>query len=139
MVKVVLDTNVIISAILFGGKPQQILELIFTSQAKGFLSRFIIAEVCGVLRKKFNFSQPKIDQIEELLVDSFEIIEPDFSLNLIKGQSNDNRILESAVAARADFLISGDTKHILPLRKVKGVKVVSPDEFLKQRQPFNRL
>lgn len=132
MIRVLLDTNVILSAILFGGKPRQILDLISAFQIQGFLSRHILAEVSGVLRKKFKLSQEKIDQIESLLVESFQVIEPDFSVNLIKGKLADNRILECALAAKADYLISGDTKHILPLKKIKGTKIVSPDEFLKQ-------
>jgi len=130
MIRVVLDTNVIISAILFGGKPKQILDLIFSFQVKGFISRYILFEVSEVLRKKFKFSKERLDQIETLLTDSFEIAKPDFNLNLIKNYPADNRILECALTAKADYLISGDAKHILPLKKIKKTKIVTPDEFL---------
>jgi len=42
----------------------------------------------------------------------------------------DNRILECALEAKAHFLISGDKKHILPLKKLKGVKILSASHFL---------
>lgn len=130
MVKVVLDTNVILSAILFGGKPRQILDLVLDFRIKGFISGHILAEVQGVLRKKFKFSEAKLNRVETLLIDSFELVEPDFTLDLIQNQPADNRILECALVAKADYLISGDTKHILPLKKIKKIKIITPGQFL---------
>jgi len=56
MIKIVLDTNILISAILFGGNPQKILSLIIDNKIQAFISPFIIFELKEVLRKKFNFS-----------------------------------------------------------------------------------
>jgi putative PIN family toxin of toxin-antitoxin system len=130
MLKVVLDTNIIISGLLFGGKPQKILELVIDKKIEGFISRFIINEVCEVLRKKFNFSSEDTARIEILIRKSFVLINPDFSLKIIKNQSFDNHILEAAIAAQAEYLISGDTKHLLPLKKIKKTKIVSAKDFL---------
>ncbi len=131
MLKIVLDTNVIVSAIVFGAKPRLILNLVLSGQVRGYISRFIITEVCGVLREKFKFSEGKIEQIENLLKSSFILTEPDFSIKIIKACQADNKILACALAAKADYLISGDKKHILLLKKIKNIPILSPEQFLK--------
>lgn len=130
MLKIVLDTNVIVSAITCGGKPQLIFNLILSGQIKGYLSRFIITEVCSVLREKFRFSEEKIEQAEDLLKTSFTVTEPRFSIKIIKACPEDNKILACALAAKADYLISGDKKHILLLKKIKNIPILSPEQFL---------
>ena len=52
-------------------------------------------------------------------------------MEAIVEKDSDNRILECAVEARADYLITGDTKHLLPLKRFKGVRIVLSDEFLR--------
>jgi putative PIN family toxin of toxin-antitoxin system len=130
MLKVVLDTNVLISAVIFSGKPRKLLDLVLNNIIKAFISPYIIFELKEVLYKKFDFSQEKKDQIEELLIKSFTLVYPKQTLSIIKECLADNRILECAVEANADYLISGDIKHILKLTKIDGVRITSADEFL---------
>lgn len=131
MLKLVLDTNVIISSINFDAKPELIVRLISSKQARGYISRFIIAEVCSTLRNKFKFSPQKIDRAENMLLTNFVLIEPGISINVIKNCPTDNKILACALAAKADYLISGDKKHILLLKKIKNIPILSPEQFLK--------
>ena len=131
MLKVVLDTNVIVSAIVFGGKPELILNLITAEKVDGYISRFIIAETCGILRQKFKHTESEIEAIEETLKNAFSLIEPNFSISIVKDNLSDNKILACALAAKADYLISGDKKHILLLKKIKNVPILSPEQFLK--------
>lgn len=131
MLKLVLDTNIFISAINFDAKPELIVRLVSSKQAKGYISRFIIAEVCTTLRNKFKFSPEKIDRAENILLNNFVLIEPGIIINTIKNCSPDNKILACAVAAKADYLISGDKKHILLLKKIKNIPILSPEQFLK--------
>jgi len=130
MIKIVLDTNILISAILFGGNPRKILSLIIDNKIQGFISPFIIFELKEVLRKKFNFPLEILEELEELIKEKFIIVYPKKTINLIKEVLADNRILECAVEAKADFLISGDTKHILKLKKINKTKIVSVNDFL---------
>ncbi|MCG2691917.1 putative toxin-antitoxin system toxin component, PIN family [Microgenomates group bacterium] len=131
MLKVVLDTNVIVSAIVFGGKPELILNLITAEKIDGYISRFIIAETCGILRQKFKHTESEIEAIEETLKNAFSLIEPNFSISIVKDNPPDNKILACALAAKADYLISGDKKHILLLKKIKNIPILSPEQFLK--------
>ena len=131
MLKIVLDTNIIISAIVFGAKPRLILNLILSKRAKGYISSFIITETGNVLREKFKFSEEKVEQVEALLKTGFTIIEPNFSIKIITACPADNKILACAVGAKADYMISGDKKHILLLKKIKNILILSPEQFLK--------
>lgn len=128
---VVLDTNVLVPAIVFGGKPEIILNLIRVEKIDGFISRFIITETCEILRQKFKNTESEIHLVEETIKTSFSLVEPAFSVNLIRNCPPDNKILACAVAAKADYLISGDKKHLLLLKKIKNIPIVSPDQFLK--------
>ena len=58
------------------------------------------------------------------------LVEPTKQLSIIKEKDSDNRILECAFAANVTFLISGDKKHIIPLKRINGIIIINPSEFL---------
>ncbi|MEK7634033.1 MAG: putative toxin-antitoxin system toxin component, PIN family [Patescibacteria group bacterium] len=132
MIKVILDTNIIVSSIVFGGKPRDIFSLVQEGKIEAYISSFILYEVKEVLTKKFDFNDEKLKEVRQLIKDNFIVISPRISLQTIKVHLLDNKVLEAAVEAKADYLITGDKKHILPLKKIKNTKIVSPEEFLKQ-------
>lgn len=130
MFKVVFDTNVYISAILTPGKPRRVLNLARGEKIGLFISAYILEEISRTLKEKFGWFNQDIRkslvQIEEVAT----LVFPTERIDIIKIHTEDNFILECALAARADHLISGDKKHILPLRKFRGVKILTPAEFL---------
>lgn len=131
-ISVVLDSNIIVSSIIFGGKPRDIFLLAIEGKIKPFISPFIIFEVKEVLRNKFDFEEKKLEQTEGILKESFAVIAPKKSLNTIKQNVPDNKILACALESKADYLVTGDKKHILPLKKIKNTKIVTAEDFLKQ-------
>lgn len=130
MVKVVLDTNVIISALLFGGIPGKILSLANKNVIKLLISPFIFNEIAQVLQKRFNWDEEKIMDALSAIEEVATVIEPKTKLSIIKQKDSDNRILECAVSGHADYIVSGDTKHILPLGEYRGIKILRPAVFL---------
>ena len=129
--KVVLDTNVLISAIAFGGNPRIILEAILRGEPKLFLSDFILDELKGVLqRPKFGFPPDVIRGVISELNAIGYIVNPSVRIRKIREDPSDNRILECAVEANAEYLISGDI-HLLSQKVYQNVKIVSSTEFLK--------
>lgn len=130
MIRVVLDTNVIVSAIVFGGKPRDIIYLIQEGKIQAYISSFILYELKEVLTKKFDFNDEKLKEVKDLINDSFINISPKISIKIIENYPLDNKILEAAIEAKADYLVTGDKKHILKLRKVKKTKIISAEEFL---------
>ncbi len=132
MFKVVFDTNVLISAILFGGSPRKCLELVIEGEIELYLSKEIIREVEGVLsREKFNITEENLRYIISSLDSIAKFVSPKTKLDVIKKDPQDNKILECAIESEADFIISGDT-HLLELSEFRKIKILKPADFLKQ-------
>ena len=71
----------------------------------------------------------RVMSIVDLLRDSFEVVIPSSRVTAVRADPDDNRILEAAMAARADCVVSGD-KHLLEMGEWKGIQVVSPAQFI---------
>jgi putative PIN family toxin of toxin-antitoxin system len=130
--RIVLDTNVLISAIVFGGKPRRVLDLVISGLVDCSLSIAILDELKDVLqRPKFGFSPALCFQIIEELHGVCDIISPTISVDVIRSDPDDNRVLECAVEAQANFIVSGDP-HLLNLGKFKEIRILSPADYLKE-------
>ncbi len=129
--KVVLDTNIIISAaISLDGKPARIFELFLNGDLVNYSSKEIIEEVTEVIsRPFFGISEEYRDFIISNLKDKSIIIKPSFNEEIITEDVSDNKFINCALSAKA-CIISGD-RHLLKLRIYKGVRVFSATEFLK--------
>lgn len=129
MIRVVLDTNVIVSAFLVSdGLPAAILDLALQRKVRTALSPPILSEMERVLRRpKFDFEPRKIGSFLALFKSRAKLVSPRLTLEVCREDPSDNRFLECAEAAKAEFLISGNKSHF-PLR-YKNTAVVSPREF----------
>ncbi|MFX0204096.1 MAG: putative toxin-antitoxin system toxin component, PIN family [Candidatus Hodarchaeota archaeon] len=130
--RIALDTNVLISAILFGGKPRRVLDLVISGSVDCTLSTAILDELKDVLqRPKFGFSADVCFHIIEELHGACDIISPSVSVDVIRSDPDDDRILECAVDAQAHFIVSGDP-HLLDLGKFEKIRILSPADYLKE-------
>ena len=130
--RIVLDTNVLISAILFGGKPRSVLDLVISGPVDCTLSTVILDELKDVLqRPKFGFSAEVCFHIIEELHGACDIISPSVSVDVIRSDPDDDRILECAAEAQAHFIVSGDP-HLLDLGKFEKIRILNPADYLKE-------
>ena len=130
--KIVCDTNILISGILFGGKPREILRLCSSGTVTNCISPDILKEVEEVLlRLKFGFKAKQVYEIIRLFRDTFTLISPDRRLSIVTADPDDIRILEAALSAEADAIVSGDV-HLLDLVNWNDIPVLSADMFLKK-------
>lgn len=127
--QVVLDTNVLVSAIVFGGPPEAIVRLAAQTSVRLILSPAIFEEFRRVLREKFRFTDQAVYTAETLLRRVGFVVEPRESIELIADDPDDNRILEAAAAGKAEVIISGD-RHLLRRGAFRGIPVVTPRWFL---------
>jgi uncharacterized protein len=128
----VLDSNVYISAVLFGGKPRRIIEAALAGRARLAVSASILEEVEGVLSgKKFKFPESSARAITNEISSLAETVEPLKKIFQIKKDPADDRILECALAAAADVIVSGD-QHLLALKLFRGIPILNPDECLEK-------
>jgi uncharacterized protein len=127
--RVVADTNVLISAFLFGGLPKAFLELGFNGAFVLITSNPLLDELDKKLRGKF--SVPEIKSLAFLfqLKSNARVVHPSVVLSAVPGDPDDNRVLECAVAGEADFIVSGD-KHLLRLGSHAGIVIVTVRQFL---------
>jgi uncharacterized protein len=128
-VKVVLDTNVLISAIMFGGKSREILEMGISGKIKVALSQDILKELAEVLvGKKFRAPISFVQQTIHELAEISELVIITSKINAIKSDPDDNCILDCAVSGKANYIVSGDS-DLLNLKRFKKIKILSPNDF----------
>lgn len=128
--RVVLDTNVIISGLNFPGNEQLVLELALRGRFELFLSWFILGEVSGVLTRKFGWDRERAVRAIGALQNAATIVEPPLLAEVIEGGHADNRVLECVAAAKADYLVTGDRRHLLPIGEHEGACIVNAPRFL---------
>lgn len=125
MLRIVFDSNVYVSALLFKGIPGKILEMAQKDKITLIVSDEIITETVRILEEKFRWPRHNIDKFKRRLSDISENIRPKIKLDIIKERESDNRILECAVSGDANLIISGD-KGLLKLKKYKNIPIVRP-------------
>ena len=128
--RVVLDTNVIVSGLNFPGNERLVLELALRGRFDLYLSPFILEEVAEVLGRKFDWAEGRSSQALRALRDAATVISPRRLPEVIEGGHADNRVLECAVAASADYLVTGDRRHLLPLEEHRGARILNAPRFL---------
>lgn len=129
-VKVLLDTNVLISAIGFGGKPRQILLLVLEKKIKAVISPILLAEFHEVINKKFPKLAPHLQLMESKIKKTFLIVQPKVSLDIVRDK-DDNRVLEAAIQGNCHYIFTGD-KDLLDLKIYQEIKIVTSEIFLKE-------
>ncbi|HVZ11435.1 MAG TPA: putative toxin-antitoxin system toxin component, PIN family [Patescibacteria group bacterium] len=129
--RVILDTNVIISATHHRSvNPIGIFKLVILNKVEGFISEEIIAEILGVLEKKFGFKTKVLAEIEASLREDFTMVYPIERVNVVR-DPDDNKFIEAAVEGKCSYIVSGD-RDLLDLKKYKNIKILNPAEFLKE-------
>src|SRR3989344_7156966 len=128
--KVVFDTNIYISGILFGGNPRACLFLAREGAILLFTSNALLFELSQKLNQKFKWQEQEIKDLLLGIKKYSTVVKPQTQLDVIKMHPPDNRILECAQEAKVDYIISGDKKHVLPLKKFRNIPIVSAKDFL---------
>ena len=136
--RIVLDTNVWISILLDGTLAKELDPLSRERKVEVCLSRPLVAELARVLgypRVSSTLEKAGIQEVAALarIVKSSTMVRTWRTVRKISEDDADNRILECALYAKADFILSGD-KHILRLGQFKGAKILSPRKFLDSAQ-----
>ncbi len=126
--RIVIDTNVVISGIFFGGNPRKILEAVVNGEYVACATADIISEYTEIVNLMLERKQGKINPV---ILSSLHA-----SLKLIDGKSiieicrdpDDNKFIECAVDSRAIYIVSGD-KDLLDIKKYKDIKILTAKEF----------
>ena len=127
--KVVFDTNILVSALVFpGGRADIALRRIIEERDRLLLSKPILDELLGILARKFSRDSEELAHVAVFLSDLSIIVKPRRKLAVLADEP-DNRILECAVSGGADAIVTGD-KALLELRTFRKVKLLSLQAYL---------
>ena len=131
MLRVVFDTNVIVSAALYEKSlPALLLSLGLEDKVRFFVSPELLSEYEAVLKRpRFKLGQKQITELMGEINRKASIVTPAKRLKILKADEPDNRVLECAIKANADFIITGNKRHF-PFEEFKGNKIVTPGEFI---------
>lgn len=132
--RVVLDTNVVVSALLWGGTPYRLIEAAVAGEIELFTSPALLAELVDVLGREH--IAPKIEE-HETSVEAVAILYgrlaklafPQSALPAVLGDPDDDRVIAAALAASADLLVSGD-HGVLAIREHQGIRIVTATNAL---------
>ncbi len=128
--KAVFDTNILISAFLApGGEAQRGLTLAQHKKVTLYTSIPILTEFAYTLREKFSIEQGEITAALRLISRAATVVKPHRPVKVLADEP-DNRILECALEAKADVIVTGDT-HLLKLREYQGTAILRLKDFLR--------
>ena len=133
--KIVLDTNVWISGLIWGGRPAEIITAAEDNRLSILISEEIIAEISRVLNypKLKDAYQPtglKREDLIETIIKIGKIVKVTKKLNVVHEHPADNKFIECAWASKANYLVSGD-KHVLRINAYKKTKILTVNDFLR--------
>jgi putative PIN family toxin of toxin-antitoxin system len=126
--RIVFDTNILISATLWNGSvAQKFLYKCIRKDIKIYSSLEIIEEYKGILARDFDYSENEISKVMEKIMQVLYLVSPSKKVEAVKEDPEDNKIIECAVESYSQYIISYD-KHLLNLKDYQGIKIIRPEE-----------
>ena len=130
---IVIDTNVIISGILWTGIPNKIISAVEQGKFTSCCTPSIISEIENVLKrpyftKRIDALNISVDSIVTGILEFSKLYEDSVASPVVLSDPDDDKFIFCALASQAKYIISGD-RHLLDLRQWQGVKIVSPQNF----------
>jgi putative PIN family toxin of toxin-antitoxin system len=127
--RVVLDTNIFISAVL-GGKLRIIVDMWRQGKFTLIVSEAIAHEYLDVIqRPKFKIPALEIASVTDYLFKAAEFVTPTEKLTVIEADLTDNKFLEAAIAGQAEFIVSGD-RHVFEIKIFRKIPIITASEFI---------
>ncbi len=130
---VVLDTNVLVSAVLSAdGCPAEIVELLLSGKVKNFVTVEILTEVEEVLKRPSILKRVSLTRITHFLAilkSVSETVEPTLKYSVVKADPDDDKFLDCAVISNAKIIVTGDV-HLLNVQEFQGIQILTPRTFL---------
>jgi putative PIN family toxin of toxin-antitoxin system len=133
--KIVLDTNVILSALITQGLSSRVFDICIDKHHL-YISNWIINEVASKLIAKFKIPNKEIDRVIDFLNNAFMVIDPFGEVPNLCKDKDDNNVLHLAKFIKAHLIITGD-KELLKIKKIEGCKIINPRTFIEKYHTIN--
>ncbi len=125
------------SALAFGGKPKRVFQFGITRRIDVAISDPIRAEVLRTLRDKLRWSEDRVIEASSLIGTAAKTVVPTVTLHVVERDPDDDRVLECAVTAKAELIVTGDS-DLLDLGEYDGINIIQVAEFLNRMEDPER-
>ena len=129
LIKACVDANVIISGAVFGGKPENVLQKILKRDFQHCSSEAILNECGRNLKGKLKVDAALVDALLSEITAVSTMVIPKGEVKAAP-HAPDNLVLETALLGGCSVLVTGDTKHLIPLETFQGIAIETPAQFL---------
>lgn len=134
MLKVVLDTNVLVSALISNGKSRELLKKGIENQFLIVISDLILKELVVVLKRpKFKISEDEVQRTIIAIIRTAEVVNVKTKIKAVKEDPKDDMIIETAIDGDAEIIVTGDS-HLLALGTFRGINVITVEQMLASLQ-----
>ncbi len=131
-IRVVLDTNTLVSAAISNGKPYQVLKLIEENEVISITSLSIAKELEDVLKRdKIPFNNREVELFVGKFLHLSKVVNPSSNLEIIEEDPDDDKIIQCGLEGKVDYIISGDS-HLLNLEEYGSIEIIDSSGFLNQ-------
>ncbi len=127
--RLVIDSNVWISALVFGGNPRQVFKRVVSDGWKIIVSEEVLTEVRRILHKKFPEFITDFDDLVVVLTPHIKYVRLGTAHEAVSRDADDDMVIETSIIGRATYIVSGD-KDLLVLRRYRKIQIVDPRTFL---------
>jgi putative PIN family toxin of toxin-antitoxin system len=130
VLRATIDTNVLVSAIVYPrGNPRRILQMALAGEINLTVSQPILDEMADVLARKFDATPLEVEEARAIVTQAARTVKPSVRLDVVKADPDDDRILECAVTAGSDVIVTGD-KDLLRLGSYDSIRILNPSDFV---------
>ena len=130
MIVVTFDTNILLSGVGWRGVPYRCLELARAGVVEGVTCRELLDELAEKLQAKLNFSDTQVTDTVADLLTFLRRVTITNTLKVVAADPDDDKVVECAVVGGATHIVTGDRRHLLPLRGYQSISIVTAADFL---------
>ena len=130
MIRVLPDTNILISSVFWRGNPYEVVRRGILGEYQLVISAEILDEVVDKLRNKFQFPEENIQEFIDILMTYCNIVYVTSKFDVVRDKK-DNKIIECAFDGKVDYIVTGDP-DLLVLKNFRGIKIIKAKEFLEE-------
>lgn len=128
MIRILPDTNIIISSVFWRGNPYEVVRRGILGEYQLVISAEILDEVADKLKNKFQFPEESIRKLMDILMTYCHIVDVISKFDAVRDKK-DNKIIECAFDGKVDYIVTGDP-DLLILKEFKEISIVKAKEFL---------
>ena len=130
MIRVLLDTNIIISSVFWRGNPYEVVRKGILGEYQLVISAEILDEVVDKLRNKFKFPEESIQGLIDILMIYCHIVDVKSKFDVVRDKK-DNKIVECAFDGKVNYIVTGDP-DLLVLKEFREIKIITSRKFLEE-------